>query len=478
MTDHDCLRPEPPPTIDDIEIGIPTFVVLNAKAKQPPFNRPLLIIRTPDGRVDVPREPAAWALDLLESKIQNVHAALRTIGRLYQFSTIAYSQIPLTADDLQMVVWNYVAFRVGDRIDELDMETPQWLPVRRKTAETEFSTIIDYLRFCHRRYETIPLIPLRGRLKTFPDFTVLGKRDFFIHLRGQRERWRKLMGAAPHAKPLVVERANPLPRRSSAGQTMPRDEVDLIISAERNPAFKALWILLAYGGIRVSEALNLWCCDVMPGTMISEFANGDTQKAPLVVLADPADSRFTGIFDDTSLRRIDYLAKKYGLIPRSHYPPKHPLRAGWKSMLETNVALRASWVYWSFRQPSHVFLQEIVKTLAMRRHMTAAQQHPYLFINLTDRKMLGEPQKYSNLTKAFDRACRRVGLEPHLSGRHIHGLRHYYKETLKNVLKLPAEFIQVMMHHKSISSQQDYSGGHTTEMREALESAYARVDKE
>jgi integrase len=89
--------------------------------------------------------------------------------------------------------------------------------------------------------------------------------------------------------------------------------------------------------------------------------------------------------------------------------------------------------------------------------------------------MLGEPLKYSNVAKAFDRACQRVGLEPHVSGRHVHGCRHYYDFTLETDLGLSPEYIQVMMHHKSIKSQQVYSKGHTPEMRAALQEAYSRI---
>jgi len=452
-----------------------TFVVVNARASQRPNFRPLLIVRTDSGESHVPREPAAWVRHILEYQSGNAHTSLRIIGRLYQYTSGVFGDIPLTADDLPMVIWNYVAFRVGERNpDDLDAQLfPHWLPVRKRTAEVEFRTIVDYLRFCHDKYETLPILSLPARLTKFPAFDKTERRDFLIHLRGHRERLRKLMGHEFRPKPHLIETASVIPKRSSAGQTMPRDEIDLIINAEQNPAFKWLWLLLAYGGIRVSEALNLWCCDIMSGEMIGEFEPGFTQTEPLVVLADPINSRFTGTFHDTSRRRIEALLADFGLPPRPNYPNKHPLRAGWKSMLMTNMQMNVSWVYWAQPEPARAFLDLTAQILNIRRDISAAQNHPYLLINTSNSARLGEPQKYSNIAKAFDRACERVGLEPHVAGRHIHGLRHFYKYVLKHLLKLDAETIQVMMHHKSVESQDDYA--RSAAVHFALEQARLRV---
>jgi hypothetical protein len=263
------------------------------------------------------------------------------------------------------------------------------------------------------------------------------------------------------------------PTPIQAGGNPPREEIDLIISAERNRSFRALWLLLAYGGIRVSEALKVWCVDIMPGSMIGQFERGFTQAEPLVVLADPVNSRFLGDFRDSSTTRLDHLHAKYGLIPRPNYPDKHPLRAGWKGMLVSHERLSLSWVYWSYPQPARAFLELTATLLNLRRQFPAADHHPYFFINVANDKNRGQPLKYSNVVKAFERACERVDLEPHVAGRTIHGLRHFYKDTLKQFLKLKPEIVQVMMHHTSISSQQDYGHCESATVHEALGSAYA-----
>jgi integrase len=456
----------------------PAFLVLTVRTRRWPHLRPVLVVGTRNGEIAIPREPAEWMRYVLEYQDDSpAKAMLGTIGRLYEYASIAFGDIELTAETLPTVVWNYTAFRVGERTpdDPDSQKLPLWNPVRRSTALSEFDTIVGYLRFCNDRFQSLPLLARPQRLPSFTDFDVptASKRDFFLHLRAHRERYRKLLGVARYRPPRVTPTASLIPRRSAQGQTMPRNEVDLTISAERNLSFKALWILLAYGGIRVSEALNLWCADIMPGSMIGQFERGFTQAQPLVVLADPVESRFVGDFRDSSRTRLQYLQDKYGLIPRPNYPDKHPLRAGWKGMLVSHERLSLSWVYWSYPQPARAFLELTATLLNLRRQFPAADHHPYFFINVANDKYRGQPLKYSNVMKAFERACERVDLEPHVAGRTIHGLRHFYKDTLEKILNLTPEIVQVMMHHTNISSQQDYGHRESATVHEALRSAYA-----
>jgi integrase len=464
----------------------PTFLVLTIRTRKGPYLRPVLVIGTRNGEIAIPREPVEWMRFVLQYQHDApAKAMLTTIGRLYEYASTAFGDIELTVDTLPTVVWNYIAFRVGDRTpDDLDSQNlPLWNPVKRSTALSEFRTIVEYLRFCDDKYKALPLLARRQRLPTFSAFEFPSaknrdKRDFFRHLRGHRERYRKLLGIEQYYAPRVTPTPSLIPRRSAQGQTMPRDDVDLIISAEKNLSFKALWILLAFGGIRVSEAMNLYCVDIMPGSMIGQFEKGFTQQQPLIVLADPIQSRFIGDFRDTSRTRLEYLSAKYGLIPRPNHPDKHPLRAGWKGMMVSNENLLSSWVYWSHPEPARKFLELTATLLNLRRQFPAAEHHPYFFINVANDKYRGQMLKYSNIVKAFERACQRIDLEPHVAGRTVHGFRDFFKDTLQHRLKLPPEIIQVMMHHTNISSQQDYGHCESATVHEALSGAYARADSE
>jgi hypothetical protein len=164
----------------------PSFLVVKVRTKRAPQLRPVLIIGTRDGEIAIPREPAEWILYILQYQACTpVEAMLTTIGRLYQYASIAFEAIELTADTLPLVVWNYIAFRVGERIaDDPDSQhLPLWNPVKRTTALSEFKTIVDYLRFCDDRFQTLPLLARPQRLRTFSDFDVptASKRDFFLH---------------------------------------------------------------------------------------------------------------------------------------------------------------------------------------------------------------------------------------------------------------------------------------------------------
>lgn len=455
----------------------PAFLVLKVRAKINPHTRPLLVILN-NGEIAFPQEPAQWIRYILQyDDYASAKAMLSTIGRLYQYASVAFAGIELTAETLPLVVYNYLAFRVGDRTaDDPDAQRlPTWNPIRRATALAEFNTIVSYLRFCNDHYPTLPLLARPERLANFSDFDVrtTSKRDFLLHLSASRERWRGLLGIASYRAPRIRATASLIPRRSSKGQTVSRDEVDLIIDSEQNLVFKTLWILLAYTGIRISEALNAWCVDILPGTMIRHFEPRLMQAEPLVLLPDPIESRYVGDLRDTSTRRIEFLSKQFGLIPRPHYDKTDTRRAGWKSMLTQNEPLSLSWAYWLYPEPAEAFLHLTARLLNARKGFRSADHHPYLFVNIANAAHGGEPVKYGNVQKAFERACARVHLEPHIAGRSVHGLRRFYENVLENQFGLPPELIQVMMHHKSIMSQEAYKRTAPARVHEALTNARA-----
>ncbi len=147
-------------------------------------------------------------------------------------------------------------------------------------------------------------------------------------------------------------------------------------------------------------------------------------------------------------------------------------------MLESNSKLSLSWVYWSYRQPAHVFLEFTAKLLNLRRQFTAADHHPYLFINAKNDKHGGQPLKYNNLVKAFDRACERVDLTPHLAGRSVHGFRDFYKDTLEKTVQTATGNHTGDDAPQKYQSQEDYGNSESATIREALSDVYARMGAE
>lgn len=173
-----------------------SFVVINAPASSPPHVRPLLIVTTAKGEVHVPREPAAWANNLLQFGSANTFVPLSVIGRLYEHTSVAFEDVELTEDELPTIIWNYVAFRVGERSPgDPDAEHfAHWPPVRRATAYSEYRVIVDYITFCHKKYGTLPLLSIPIKQSKIPDPTKALDRDFLAHLSAHRARWRGLMG--------------------------------------------------------------------------------------------------------------------------------------------------------------------------------------------------------------------------------------------------------------------------------------------
>lgn len=449
--------------MEGAQLHRPAYVVLPVQTKRNPRLRPVLGIRTLSGEVVIPREAILWTRSIALSRpFNDAFKMLSTLGRLHQYTSISFKLIELSETNLLLVIWNYLAFRVGDRSpDDPDLlYLPNWRPISEAAALQEFRTIVSFVRFCNRTLGTLPMLSPDLSLsdKFLKDFNydAAYDRDFFVHLKPQRARWRELVGAPDLIAPRLSPSVAVSPQRASAmGSTMPSDEVEAIISHERNPVFQALWVLLAFGGIRISEALNIWVIDIMPGGMLRYFTRAVSTSEPLVILAHPAESRFTGDVRGGANTREHVLKDVYGLSPRPLYPQKHTMRAGWKGMMFNEPQLKLSWVYWSNPAQARRFASLASSILEMHDCYQTSHQHPYFFINAFNAVRLGAPVTYGNAQKAFERASRRVGLEPHALGRHLHGFRDFYLATLKQ-LGISREYRQVMLHHCSPMSQDDY----------------------
>lgn len=455
----------------------PRYCVLHVRTTLDPHERPVLGTSDSQGRVAIPIEPVAWVKALLFLHTQATATRwLKTIGRLYEYASLSFANIELDGDLLQTVVWNYLGFRIGDR-QPGDLDTgifAHWKPVKLTTAQEEFRAIRSYFRFCEKTYGASPLFKVAFTSENpcpriFAKDEKLRDRDFFAHLRPQRERWRRLAGEPLPGMPHLTNARPDSSRLTSSGRTMPRHEIDLIIDGEKNSVFRCLWLLLAFGGIRVSEALNIWQVDVMPGRYGPHF-DAAIQDTLFILLAHPELSPFTGDFVKVRGTRAQFLNATYGLIPRNLYPEKHALRAGWKGMLESSRRWRAAWIYWIDNERAKDFAVAAQWVRKIHQEHQTSRVHPYFFVNGAHSTYVGDPLKYRNVEKAFYRACRRVGLEPHEGGRNLHGFRHFYKRTLEFDLKVDRATLQLLMHHRSVTSQ-DHYGQSAADVHEILQKA-------
>jgi integrase len=110
---------------------------------------------------------------------------------------------------------------------------------------------------------------------------------------------------------------------------------------------------------------------------------------------------------------------------------------------------------------------------SVRRKVT--DNHPFYFVNESERDF-GEPLKLSNVSKAFNRAAKRVNLAPTLPGVNPHGARHFFGYYCASVLRLPIETTQKLLHHQSILSTQVYYALSNEVVRDELLRAQARMN--
>jgi len=424
---------------------------------------PVLAIRFASGDVVVPDETLGWARNLINKyvPIADIRRKLNTVGRLHEFAQLTVADPAVLEGMIDSVVWAYLRARAENPRDPSLRRFTHWKPIRWGWVQTEFRDLLAYADFC--RDFTGKASVMGAAFRSSSDVWTTVKRapkpdDFLKHLEADRERWHIALGddmvvVPPSALRRIAAHAN-VPKNGNS-TTLSGEEVDAIIDGERNFMLKALWILLAYVGARISEPLNMWFCDFLHPTDARKLFRTDL-VGPVAIFADPWDSEYVGHFDRRHAiqTRTDYLAER-GLKPRPD--AEGDLRSGWKGMMMFNAEWLVSHGTWTCRKRAAEFaelLDEIREFHADKG--TARSSHPYLFVNASNQEFRGEPLQISNVEKAFERACRRAGVVPYSPGASLHGLRHYYKWYARNVLGLEEDIVQLMLRHKSIESQREY----------------------
>lgn len=205
-------------------------------------------------------------------------------------------------------------------------------------------------------------------------------------------------------------------------------------------------ILMNKGGLRLSEALQLWVTDVVE--------DPDAAQHAAVEVVHPEHGACNLQWRGRSYsKRSDYLRGVYGLEPRTRLPLRDPHALGWKSRFST---LRVYWFepYWG-----QVFWRLWRRYL----HSTAAvkRSHPYAFVMRTTGGW--QPLTIDAYRKAYERGIFAAGLVPpggcdmKAAGLTPHGCRHAYGDRARNRGGLDEKVVMVMMHHASPESQEVYT---------------------
>lgn len=450
--------------------------VYGDKSKKAPVRRlhPVLAVRLADGSVVIPDETLMWARQMIDetTDVDQIRRRLSTVGRLSEF-------VQSTAPDrisqegmIDNVVWAYLCARAETPRDIGQRVFPHWNHVGYEWVKTEFRDLVQFAIFC-RAYTGSGSVMGRAFRQSSTVWAMAkrtwSRESFFSHLDEQRAHWGFLFGEAdvPTLPPSLKRLAVNAPAPKSGNDTaLSTDQINTVIDREQNLMFRALWILLAWCGPRYSEALNMYHCDFVDPDMAKKLFRADFND-PVPIFADPKSSTFLGRVNGklSVQNRTEYL-KTFGLIPRPDHEGKNQ-RAGWKGMAVFEPNLRITHGTWTCRQRAAEFADLFAHIRRFHGEEETYRRHPYLFVNYRNEEHLGEPLKIPNVRRALASAFYRAGIEPHTPGASLHGLRHFYTWYARHVLKLEEPIVQLMLRHRSVTSNRVY-GKRASDLHHAL----------
>ncbi|MEC7795454.1 MAG: hypothetical protein VX791_18300 [Pseudomonadota bacterium] len=406
-----------------------------------------------------------WAVSLSEQlRYPTVLRSVQSLCRFINFSKFLIDKPPETVEEQTSLIFSYLDYRragtTGLSIDH-PLYPLKWKPVSKDTVRVEFTDLLRFFQFVEE-VEGSETRALGSRILSLPRAKLSNlvkaqssSRDMLVHLKKSRDFWEKHRSTSTLQMPT---RGRVNPNLATFRPFPPKSEIDAIIDMEQNPGFRALWLVLAYGGShRVSEMLNLWQADILPPDYRQEFfgyKSGD--EGPLVLVAHPTDSTYLGDFHNKKKQtRLAYMHERYGFGPRSTLPNRDKLYAGFKTKVLSGVHLTAD-TYWLNKGAARQFHECSEEIRRFHLHNRTSRSHPYFFVNMLAKdSSYGAPLKKSRVDDAWKAACRRAGIEPNVRGRNIQGLRHFTKAYAEG-LGLSPRLIQVMRGDTNVRSQEDY----------------------
>ena len=417
---------------------------------------PVLMVDDLNGGARVVPEVIAFMEALVSQgeSLSKRRGIANTLALLHDYLIIARNAEPVRSENLPDVAASFLRRR---RYQPAEADGLDWVPVRRETVDRDKHYLRLFSEFCASRFSYFPIVPLRERCALAPEGV-----DYRSLMRRLARKKKMLLGhiAGPGAPTIAIG----LPekrvfRRSSIHTFLSTAMVEDLILSTPSISQRIVFILAAFGGPRISEILNLWRCDVLPGRFRPTlFPDDKVSEVPLVILAHPTQSLYVGGMVPDGRDRLQHLNEAYGLKSR-YVQEANSLKAGWKGMLFDNDALFISQVFWSDRSWARAFYELFQQ---LRDHVLPTvpdmvrKGHPHLVINDSpSRREFGQPMKMSNFRKAYGRACRRIGVDANRFHNGVHGLRHFYKANLER-LGLNPEEVRKAMHHISLTSQQEY----------------------
>jgi integrase len=220
------------------------------------------------------------------------------------------------------------------------------------------------------------------------------------------------------------------------GKYFPIKHIGSLLVDEPCARDQCLYALLATGGLRLSEALNLWIDDVT-------YENGRI----IVKVNDPE-------------KRRPELWKKFRILPDPHI---------------RNKGRANDEVF--FLDDGDFFLQAFERYIFTQRPPT--EEHPYLFVNLKSGKHYGKRFKPHSARDHLSARCKQLGIDDYGP----HSLRHFYGVYAVNVMqqanpKITLDVIQSMMGHATIESTKKYAVFWPETIRQMVDEAFLKIKKD
>lgn len=385
------------------------------------------------------------------------------VGRLWDFW---HASPPTTASDETQFIDRFAAAVIhGTMLNGDDALGLFWPRPSKKKARQVLRIVTAFTDFCAQSNHTALLNPVREarfieRILSYHAQAHRKKYDLLAHLSTSNEKHER----AAMARRVTLPRANKVMEKPPPYFPFQRTQ-DLLTTGFRRSHAGQYWkqydvrgmmlfILQRFGGLRASEPLHLFVRDVA-ARPVAGTTKG--QMTAHVHLFHPTDGLTEYIDPITRVRRRgpreEYLRVVHGREPRDSLVWSSAARVGWKDLLIEDASRQCSFVHFFPQEWGMYFYQ--LYTMYVGHVRPARLDHPYLFVS-------GPKGEYTPLSRAacsesFERAVRRIGLEPRKEdGTTPHGLRHAYGQMLA-AYGMSQKFIQIAMHHKSIFSQEAYT---------------------
>lgn len=222
-------------------------------------------------------------------------------------------------------------------------------------------------------------------------------------------------------------------------------------------------LLMHGGGLRESEALQVWIEDVL----IDPF-NDQSVKVRIYHPEDgKAPNNWRGRSGKTT--RAAYLLEKYALIPRNNLIGKKNI--GWKNRVSDSKDsyLEVQWFPAIYGEVFAKLWKSYVRFLTV-----VERNHPYAFVNFQHRQ-IGKPYTLNAFHYNYCQGLKRIGLKPSKSdGLSPHSHRHSYGRRLSRADINPI-IIRKCLHHSSVDSQLVYTTPTIKEVSKVLNAAEKKL---